>query len=196
MNRSSLRWLAASTAVAFVVGFAASAWTQPPSAPSKPVTVRGEILRVQGPDRFVIRTADRKDLTFFIHPRTRFVRGEEKVVFADLRAGIPVEAIYDIQGERFLVNSVTLNPEETVAKNALSGTLVRVLEKENKIVIKTSDGQESSLAIDGQTKYTLNANAAKLSDLKPGMAIKAKLQIEGEKVVATSIEGTKEKPEK
>ena len=76
----------------------------------KGTKIQGQIVRVQGPDRFVVRTADKREVILLTNPQTRFLVNDRVVRFTDLREGAEVTTVYDVTGDQNFANSVTIVP--------------------------------------------------------------------------------------
>src|SRR4051794_27655392 len=95
MRRFQAPCLVWALAVAAVVAFTAPAWAQRPAAPPKGTRVKGHVVRVQGQNQFVIRTADKREVILHTDPRTRFLINERVVRFTDLREKAEVDILFD-----------------------------------------------------------------------------------------------------
>src|SRR5262245_45639144 len=80
----------------------ASAQQEQPRAQAD-VTVRGKIVRLEGPDRYIVRTTDNKDVTFYTTPTTRYTIDGRAVKYSDLKVGAEVSTIYTTRENRFYV---------------------------------------------------------------------------------------------
>src|SRR5262249_32479952 len=154
--------------------FTAPAWAQRPAAPPKGTRVKGQVVRVQGPNQFVIRTADRKEVILLTDPRTRFLMNERVVRFTDLRERAEVDILFDEREGRNFASSVTIAAADEEPAEILEGTVVRVIEPEHQIIVRTVTGKEVILVTHDRTSFTLNDRTAKLVDFRPGTAVKAR----------------------
>jgi translation initiation factor IF-1 len=161
----------------------------------KAVTVKGRVVRMQGPDRFIVRTADNKELTFYTNPRTRYMLSGKAAKYTDLRAGTDITAIYVTEGDRYIVNSVTTGeateeapPEGTVVE----GSVVRVI-GEDQVVVRTAAGKEVIVYVSPQTKYTFEERVGRFTDLRPGASIRVNYDVRDRRNMARSIVGVKRK---
>ena len=182
-------------AVAFAACTAPALALQAKKPSTKPTTVRGRVVKVHGTDRFVVRTSDNREVILRTRTATKFLRNKQAVRFADLRAGIPVTVLVDEDGKDLFATSVTL--DEVVAEEdatTLEGTIVRVRETENEIVVRTSAGKEVILVTNKAAKITLNNRTVRLTALQPGMAIKANFAVKNKKNMAHSIVVTPKRP--
>ena len=70
-------------------------------APAEATAVEGQIVRVIGQDRVVIRTADGKEVIVYVGPQTTYQLGPQPVTFTDLRPGTPIGVNSDVRDHRF-----------------------------------------------------------------------------------------------
>jgi len=171
-----------------VAAFAASAWAQRPAAPPpKGTRIQGHVVRVQGPNQFVVRTADKREVILHTHPRTRFLLNERAVRFTDLREKAAVDILFDETEGRNVASSVTIAGDEEPGTEIVEGEVVRVLEPQNEFVIRTLSGKEVILVTHPRTTFTINERSARLVDFRPGTAVKVRFNVKDRKNMAHSI---------
>jgi hypothetical protein len=190
MRRIQLPWLA--RAVATFAAVAVLACSQPPAEAQKPggTRIKGHVVRVQGTDGFVVRTADKREVILHTHPKTKFLINEREARFADLREGVEIDALIEEEKERSLANSVTIIPAAEAAEAAeevVEGTVVRVNEANNEIVIRTAEKKEVVVLAEERTKFTIEDRAVKLTEFRPGMAVRANFVVKDKKNMARSV---------
>jgi hypothetical protein len=172
-------------AVAFAV-ITASAWAQrPAAAPPSGTRIQGRVVRVEGSDRFVVRTADKREVILHANPRTRFLLNERAARFADLREGVEIDAMFDAIEDQNLASSVTIGPA-----NVLEGTVVRVLEEDDVLVLRTADREEVRVALDERTRFMINDRRARLAQFRPGTAVQVNFDVRERTKVARSVVAT------
>src|SRR5207247_780462 len=86
MRQLQRRWVAWAMTAVVLAALPALARTEPPAA-QKGTKVHGQIVRVQSPDRFVIRTADKREVILQTNKQTSFLLNKRAARFADLREG-------------------------------------------------------------------------------------------------------------
>jgi hypothetical protein len=59
-------------------------------------------------DSFVVQVAGGKEVTLYSGPKSIYRRNDKTIRFEEIRAGMPISAIYDVSGDRYLINTVTL----------------------------------------------------------------------------------------
>src|SRR5688572_9312603 len=74
----------------------------------KAVTVQGRVVRLTGPDQFIVQTRDGKEVTFYGAKDTRYLLGDKTIRYSDLRVGSDVTAAYVVEGDRYVANTVTV----------------------------------------------------------------------------------------
>jgi hypothetical protein len=188
MKRFQWQWLGwVVMAVAFAA-FTFAAWAQRPAAPAQKGTrIQGHVVRVQGSDRIVVRTADKREVILHTNPQTRFLLNERVARFADLREGVEINALFDVMGERNLASAVTIIPAATPAADIVEGTIVRVIEPDNQIVVRTAAGKEVILLADERTKLTMDDRSVRLADFRPGTAVRVHFDVRNQKNMARSV---------
>jgi len=189
MKRFLTQWLAWAAAMTVVV-FAAPTWTQAQDKQGhKGGKMQGHIVRVQGSDRFVIRTADKREVILRTDTRTRFLLNERAIRFADLRPGAEVVILHDDLGD--LASTVTVLPAATEDAEVVEGTIVRVIEPENQVVIRTAANKEFIVFTDARTSFMLNERAVRLVDFRPGVAVRINFHAMKDRNMARSIVAVK-----
>jgi len=188
MRRFQSLGLVGAVAALVVAAFAASAWAQRPAAPPpKGTRIQGHVVRVQGPNQFVVRTADKREVILHTHPRTRFLLNERAVRFTDLREKAAVDILFDETEGRNVASSVTIAGDEEPGTEIVEGEVVRVLEPQNELVVRTVSGKEVILVTHPRTTFTINERSARLVDFRPGTAVKVRFNVKDRKNMAHSI---------
>ena len=164
-------------------------------AAAKEVRARGRIVRLQAPDRFVMRTADNKEVILYGQPTTRYLINGRVVKYGDLRVGSDVNVVYVPQGERFLVNTVTVGEpvpggavEVPAKETVLEGQVVRVV-GEDQVILRTSAGKEVVVYVAPQTTYTFEGRPGRFVDLRPGADIRVTYDVRERRNMARAIVG-------
>jgi len=188
MRRFQSLGLVGAVAALVVAAFAALAWAQRPAAPPpKGTRIQGHVVRVQGPNQFVVRTADKREVILHTHPRTRFLLNERAVRFTDLREKAAVDILFDETEGRNVASSVTIAGDEEPGTEIVEGEVVRVLEPQNELVVRTVSGKEVILVTHPRTTFTINERSARLVDFRPGTAVKVRFNVKDRKNMAHSI---------
>jgi translation initiation factor IF-1 len=162
----------------------------------KDLRVRGEIVRMQAPDRFIVRTSDNKEITFVAIPETRIVVNKKAARFSDLKVGAEINAVYTVRDDRFLVSAVTVGeelpaPEPAPAEGTLvTGTVVRVV-GQDQVIVKTAEEKEVIIYVAPQTKYVFAEQPGRFTDLRPGADIRIQYDVRDRRNVARSIIGVR-----
>jgi hypothetical protein len=81
---------------------------EPP--PDEGTLIEGEIVRVVGEDQVIVRTAERKEVTVFVDPRTAFLINDRPGRFVDLRAGNNVHVHVNLRDGRHMAHRVIVRP--------------------------------------------------------------------------------------
>ena len=93
--------------------------------------MHGRVVRVMGPNQFVVRTPDNREVIVNVNERTQFLMNQRAAHFRDLRARQAVDVLLNPMGRRNLAQSVTLaNAERQV--EMVRGTIVRRAEAERR----------------------------------------------------------------
>jgi hypothetical protein len=199
MRRFQSQWLLWLVAAIVCVAFTVPALGQRRPAPApKGTKIQGHIVRVQGTDRFVIRTADKREVILHVNPQTRFLLNERAARFEDLREGAEINAVFDVVEDRNLVSSVIITPggavEAVPAAEIVEGTVLRVIEPDNQIVIRTARGKEMILVAGPKTTFTLDDRTVRLTDFRPGMAVKVNFDVKGQRNMMRSVVNMPRRP--
>lgn len=164
----------------------------------KDLRVRGKIVRVQGTDRFVVRTQDNRDVTFYAGEQTRFFVNGKPARFADFKVGTEVNAVYTTRDDRYYLNSVVVGEEiappvkeeapPAAEGTSVQGTVVRVVGSDQ-VIVKTEDNKEVTIYVAPQTKYVFDERPARFQDLRPGSDIRVQYDVRDRRNVARGIFG-------
>jgi uncharacterized protein (TIGR03000 family) len=98
-----------------VIDFTQQQGEQIPRGPQQPqplpqdTILEGKILRT-GQDQFVIQTRDKREVTVFTNPETRYLLNNDPAVFTDLRTGTSVNVNFRMDGKRHIGNTITIRP--------------------------------------------------------------------------------------
>lgn len=190
-------WIRLFTLAAISFALAVPADAQVKDAPrSEDLVLRGKIVKVEAPDRFVVRTSADKEVTVYTSPQTRYVIDGKAARYSDLRVGAVINAPYVVRDDRHIVNSVTVGvaAADPLSPRAAEGTVVRgkivSVDDPAKIIIKTASGDEMILVSNPQTRIVINGKVGKLTELRAGTEVNANYLVrEGRKMVSTITVG-------
>ena len=158
--------------------------------PAQGTTVQGQIIRMQNPDQFIVRTKDNKEVTLYANPRTRYTINNKAGRYSDLRVGTNINAVYGVQDDRYIVNSVnvgapvrTTTTTETVEQPAapakatvVEGTVLRIVGKDQ-VIVRTADNKEVIIYVAPQTKYVVNEQPAQFTDFAVGAPVRVEYDV-------------------
>jgi len=181
-------WVAAALALATLTAQCGAAQAR------KGTRIRGRVVRVRGSDQFVVRTADNREVILHANPRTKFLLENRAARFTDLREGVEIDALYDVAGEQNLTSAVTIVPAAGAVPEVVEGTIVRVVERDNQLVVRTAAGKEVIVFADPRTTFTVNDRAARLVDFRPGTAVRVKVHMKDRKAFARSVVTVPKRP--
>ena len=164
-------------AVAGVFALALPVYAQVKEVPrSQDLVMRGKIVKVESPDRFVVRTSDNKEVILYTSPETRYVIKGKAARYSDLRVGAEIQAPYVVREERHVVSAVTVGAATDTPRASeavrVSGRIVRVQAPEH-VVIRTADNREITLIAGPKSRYVLDGKAGRFSDLRVGLEVNA-----------------------
>jgi hypothetical protein len=204
MKRSWVRLLGLAVAGAILSVPAFAQTTNPPAvrpAPAQPQVqaeqIQGQIIRTS-PDRFVVKTRDNREVTFFHNPDTRYLLNSKVVPYSDLRVGSNITAAYTMEGDRYIANNVTLVPVTTqgtvlapVPAPPAEGTLVEGqvirVAGQDQVILRTPAGKEVIVYVSPQTVYQINGEAGAFTDLRPGVDIGVNYDVRDRRFMARRI---------
>ena len=187
MSRTWIRLLACAS-VSLAIALPATA--QVKEAP-RDLTLRGKIVKVESPDRFVVRTTGNKEIIVFTSPETRYVIDGKAARYGDLRVGTEINAVYVMRDDRHIVNSVTVgvaaaepvNPRPVAEGTVIRGKIVSV-DDPAKIIIRSAAGEEMVLVSTPETRILIDGKVSKLKDLRSGFEVNVNYtQRNGQKLV-------------
>ena len=151
-------------------------------------------------DRFVVRTNDNRDVTFYTNDRSRYLRNNAAVRYSDLTVGNWISTGYTTQGDRWYVDSLNvlpgaptstttsnLGPQTTVETGAasLEGTIVGV--NANQIVIRTRENKEVTFVTGPQSRILMNNQPVAFNNLRPGAQVTISYVTQGNTYMVTQL---------
>ena len=149
--------------------------------------IQGRVVRLQGQDRVVVRTADKREVILHTNTQTKFLRNNRAVRFADVREGAEIDALFEVTGDQNLASSVTISSAEAQAADVVEGTVVRVVEADNQIIVRTASDKEVIVVVDERTKFTFNDRSARLIDFRSGTPVRVQFDVSNQKNMARSV---------
>jgi translation initiation factor IF-1 len=183
---------------------------QPPAVqPAAGTNVHGKIVRMEGNDKFVVRTDNNQEVTFVTNPQTRYLMKDRAARFSDLRVGADISAVYSPRDNVNYVNSVTIGdavaapvapaaPPPAAPPQAaqpvpaqptvMEGTIVRVVGRDQ-VVVRTADGKEVIVYVNPQTKLLLNDRPVEFTEFRAGAPIRVDYDVRNRRFEARRILG-------
>jgi translation initiation factor IF-1 len=155
-------------------------------ANAKTVKVQGQIVKIGADNQLVVRTADNKEVNFYVSPQTRYMLGEKAGRFSDLKVGGEINGVYVVDGDRQVFNTITLGTAPTNESTLLEGTVVKVV-GQDQVVIRTADGKETIIYVSPQTKYTLTEQGGAFTDLRPGAEVRTYYDLRDNRATARAF---------
>jgi len=148
--------------------------------PAVATNLRGHVLRVEGPDRVVVKTTDDEELVLFSNPNTRYFVDGKPGRFTDLRTGVTVSAAYTLDNGRYTVSSIQVGdavagapqqPPPGINERRFRGRIVSVNATNNQIVAKTEDGRQVTLFVQKTGRFLRNGQPLRMADLQVGAIV-------------------------
>ena len=152
--------------------------------------VRGRIVRMEMPDRVVIRTAAAKEITVHTTPQTRITLGGRVAQFADLRVGTEVTADFTVRDGRHVANAIVAGgaaAEEAVRAETVQGTVIRVAN--DMVVVRTGENKEVIVQIDPKTRYVFDERPGRITDVRTGGDVRIEYDVRDRRPVARIVSG-------
>jgi translation initiation factor IF-1 len=159
------------------------------------LTVRGKVVKMEAPDRFVVRTQDNKEVILFTNPQTRYTIRGKAGRYTDLSVGTELNATYLVRDDRNYVNVVTvgdLEPAPAVKATTVEGTVVRVV-GEDQVIVKTTGDKEVTVYVNPKTTYRFEDRAGKFTDVRQGSDVRIEYDVRDRRNYARSILGIRRK---
>jgi hypothetical protein len=141
----------------------------------KSVAVKGRFVRVEGNDRFIIRSTDNKDVILWTTPTTRYVVNGKVVRLADLTPGADLNATYVTRENRYYVDAVQVG--DVAAAPADSATVFRgrvTAKTAETIIVKNQTGKEMVFKVNNQATFKQGTKAVALNDIKVGATVEVR----------------------
>jgi hypothetical protein len=163
--------------------------TPPQAPPQTPpqvqqvTTLRGQVVRVEGQDKIILRTTDNRNVTLIANPKTTYVIDGKTARFSDLRNGVNLNAVYTLNNNQYLVSSIQVgnapNPAvqpgqpgtAQINERRFRGKIVSVNAATNQIVAKSADGNQLTLMVQKNGRFLRNGQALRFADLQVGTLI-------------------------
>jgi len=171
-------------------------------------TIQGQIIKMQAPDQFVVRTLDNKEYILYTNPQTRYLLNNKAAQYGDLRVGSNVTTVYGVRDNRNYVNTVTIGqavpapapqPVPVPAQPApvqpapgqptiVEGTVVRIV-GQDQVILKTADNKEVTVYVMPQTKYLINEQPVQFSEFQAGTPVRVEYDAVGQRWNARRLLG-------
>src|SRR5262249_33775612 len=119
-----------------------------------------------------VRTTDKREVILHVDVRTKFLLNQRAARCTDIREKAAVEVLVEEAGNRNLASSVTITAAEEQAAEVVEGTIVRVVEADNQIVLRTASSKEVIVFVEEKTTFTVNERTAQLVDFRAGMPVR------------------------
>jgi len=137
-----------------LLAISAAAWGDPPRREG--TSVQGKVVRVSG-NSFLVDVGGGKQVTLYSSPKSTYRLRDRDGRFEDIRAGMSIRAIYDLNADRNIISSVTLADEPATSERSdrldspsIRGRIMKASSDPNHLVIQTADGKELILYLDGK----------------------------------------------
>ena len=66
----------------------------------------GQVVKVVGKDQVIIKTADNKEITIYVDPKTTYLFDDKPGVYGDLKPGTTIRVDYDLRERRAMARSI------------------------------------------------------------------------------------------
>ena len=96
--------------ITWVEGTPPAAAAAPPAPANAGTTVQGTLVRVEGTDQFIVRTADGKEMILYSQPQTVYKLDNQVVQYKEVQPGTPVTVVYDVRDRRPILRSLVGGP--------------------------------------------------------------------------------------
>jgi hypothetical protein len=151
--------------------------------------VRGRIVRMEMPDRVVIRTAAAKEITVHTTPQTRITMGGRVAQFADLRVGTEVTVDFVIRDGRHMANAIVAGgaTAEAVRAETVQGVVIRVAN--DMVVVRTGENKEVIVHIDPKTRYVFDERPGRITDVRTGADVRIEYDVRDRRPIARIVSG-------
>lgn len=162
-----------------------------PMKPGMPMgpRMRGQVIRILGPDRFVVRTPDNREMILRTDAQTRFLMNQGAARFSDLRERSNVLVRFNRARGRNLARSVLINPRlgASLGARSLAGTIARLNVLDDLMVVRTASGREVPMHVNSRTALSLNNQTVLLNELRTGMPVQIQFDVRDQRNLAQSI---------
>ena len=145
-----------------------------------------------GTDHFIIVVQENRKETFHVHPQTKFRVNNKAAKYTDLSVGATVSVAFTRDGDKNLANEVAQVADTSQAADPkdegtlVEGKVLRVVGKDQ-VVVRTTDGKEVTLYVSPQTSYQINDQAARFTDLRPGVDIGVRYDVRDQRNIARRV---------
>lgn len=144
---------------------------QDPAPAAKPLSVRARFVRLDGENRFIVRTQENKEVTFFVAPGTRYVVNGKAVRLADLKPGADLTTTYTLNNNQQIANVVTVgeaSPDNTAFRGVVTAKTAET------ITVKAQTGKEMAFNVNAKSRYLLRDKAVTINDIKIGAVVEVR----------------------
>ena len=156
------------------------------------IRVRGKITKMEGSDRFVVRTRDNQDVVLVANPQTRYTINGKAGRFADLRVGSDLDVAYVVREDLNVVNTVIIGEPDVALADAtlVEGAIVRVV-GEDQIVVRDRAEKEVIVFVNPQTKFLLDERPARIVDFRQGANVRINVDVRESRNWARTVTSVK-----
>jgi len=163
----------------------------PPPKAAAGLSIQGKIVRLDRPDRVVVRTSEGKDVILYTNKDTRYLNKDKAIRYEDLPIGTDFRGTYRVRDDRFYVDDFVVGAPVTTAPAApegtvLEGTVVKVV-GEDQVIVRTGDGKEVVIYVQPKTTYQYDDRPAKFVDLTPGVNLRVNYDERDRRFMARSL---------
>jgi len=158
------------------------------------IRVKGKVTKVEGSDRFVVRTRDNQDVILVANPQTRYTINGRAARFADVRVGTDIDVGYVVREDLNVVNTVVVGDLDVVPADAtlVEGVIVRVV-GEDQIVVRDRADKELIVFVNPQTKFLIDERPARIVDFRQGADVRINVDVRDQRTWARTVTGVKVK---
>ena len=154
--------------------------------------VRGKIVRMEMPDRVVVRTATAKEITVHTTPQTRITMGGRVAQFADLRVGTEVSVDFTVTDGRHVASAIVAGgaaADVETRETAVQGTVIRVVN--DTVVVKTGENKEVIIHVDPKTRYLFDERPGRITDVRSGNDVRIEYDVRDRRPIARIVSGVR-----
>jgi len=154
-----------------------------PAPTAKPLSMRARLVRIDGDNRYIVRTQDNKEITFVVAPGTRYVVNGKAVRLADLKPGADLTTTYTVLNNQQTASVVSVGDADpdTVFRGRVTAKTAET------ITVKAQTGAEKAFNMNAQSRFTQRDKAITANEVKVGAVVEVRFVVRASQPIVEEL---------